>query len=190
MTISMHIEPADTPELLAPGTVRRPPSIEPDLWARMPWPAKWKAARRWDAAQRQAAANELAQIEHLATIEPIQQRHFGPIATQPHGTNAAYRRHERAGEEPCQPCREGRAAYNRDRYRATRARVLGSRLRDFDEVLVERFIHGDAHWRELTVDERVAAAARLDALGVSRNEIKRRTHLNTYTLRTAWQAAS
>jgi len=190
MTISLHIEPAETPELLAPGTVRRPPSIEPALWDRMPWPARWKAARRWNAAQRQAAADELEKLEHLATVEPIQQRHFGPIATQPHGTNAAYRRHERAGEEPCRPCREARRQYNRDRYRGTRAKETGSHRLDFDRVLVERFIHGDAHWRDLTVDERVAAAARLDTLGISRNEIKRRTHLNTHTLRRAWQEAS
>ncbi len=39
------IEPYANPELLAPGTVRRPEWIRPEDWARMPWPAQWRAAR-------------------------------------------------------------------------------------------------------------------------------------------------
>lgn len=168
-------------ETLAPGSVPRPPTITPGDWARMPWPAKWRASRRWAAVQAQNTADELEQ----EPIQPIVQRRFGPNAIQPHGTNAAYRRHERAGEEPCRPCREARRQYNRDRYQTGRIR-----RDDFDPVLVDRFIHGAATWQELTVAERVAAAIRLDASGVSRNEIRRRTHLNTHTLRYAFQAAS
>lgn len=36
---------------------------------------------------------------------------------KPHGTRAAYQRHLRAGEPPCQACREACAEYTRD-YRA------------------------------------------------------------------------
>lgn len=35
---------------------------------------------------------------------------------KPHGTVAAYMRHLRAGEEPCRPCKDARAAYARSRY--------------------------------------------------------------------------
>lgn len=41
-----------------------------------------------------------------------------PKAPADCGTPAAYRRHRRRGEEPCQPCREAVAAYQRT-YRAT-----------------------------------------------------------------------
>ena len=52
MTISLHIEPAETPDLLAPGTVRRPAWIREADWARMPWPAKWRVARAEPAGRR------------------------------------------------------------------------------------------------------------------------------------------
>lgn len=39
------IEAAAHPDLLAPGTVRRPAWIDEATWARMPWPARWRAAR-------------------------------------------------------------------------------------------------------------------------------------------------
>jgi hypothetical protein len=42
----------------------------------------------------------------------------GRPVTQPHGTLAAYRRHQRAGEPPCDPCRAANAEYHRERYRA------------------------------------------------------------------------
>lgn len=42
----------------------------------------------------------------------------GPKPTRPHGTLAAYRRHQRAGEPPCGPCKEANAAYQRQRYAA------------------------------------------------------------------------
>jgi len=41
----------------------------------------------------------------------------GRPATQPCGTVAAYRRHVRAGEPPCQPCRDAEAARQRELYR-------------------------------------------------------------------------
>lgn len=39
------IEAAAHPDLLAPGTAPRPDWIDATTWARMPWPAKWRAAR-------------------------------------------------------------------------------------------------------------------------------------------------
>lgn len=36
---------------------------------------------------------------------------------KPHGTSAAHQRHIKAGEDPCDACREARAQYTRD-YRA------------------------------------------------------------------------
>jgi hypothetical protein len=41
---------------------------------------------------------------------------------EPCGTPAAFRRHERAGEKPCQLCREAHNVDNRYRMRAYRAR--------------------------------------------------------------------
>lgn len=46
---------------------------------------------------------------------------YGPEVTQPHGTDAAYRRHQRQGERPCEPCR---AAHLRARQDRRRRRVL------------------------------------------------------------------
>lgn len=46
------IQPYDAPELLSPGTVPRPPHIREQDWARMPWPAKWRAARAAAALRR------------------------------------------------------------------------------------------------------------------------------------------
>lgn len=45
----------------------------------------------------------------------------GPAPTQPHGTLAAARRHERAGEPLCEPCRAARNAAAR-RYYESRKR--------------------------------------------------------------------
>lgn len=39
----------------------------------------------------------------------------GRIPTQPCGTHAAYRRHLKAGEEPCRPCKDANAEYHRNR---------------------------------------------------------------------------
>lgn len=45
----------------------------------------------------------------------------GRPATQPCGTTAAYRRHERRGEPPCQPCRDAEAERQRALYARRRA---------------------------------------------------------------------
>lgn len=48
--------------------------------------------------------------------EPLDSR-FGWVerdGLQPCGTRAAYRRHRRHGETPCQPCRDAAAAYKRN----------------------------------------------------------------------------
>ncbi len=42
----------------------------------------------------------------------------GPTPTAPCGTVAAYKRHLRHHEAPCDPCRAAWAEYQRDRYRA------------------------------------------------------------------------
>lgn len=39
---------------------------------------------------------------------------LGELDTRPHGTLAAYRRHYRHGERPCEPCTQARARYWRD----------------------------------------------------------------------------
>lgn len=153
------IEAAARPDLLAPGTVRRPPWIDETTWHRMPWPAQWKAARR----------------------------NTPPRATDDqgdddwHGTYAGYERHRRTLQTPCVDCLDAMRAYSRAQRGQVRVRV-----RTVDDVLVDRFLDGVAHWTDLTVDERIIAARRLDAAGVSRNEIRRRAHLNTAASRRAF----
>lgn len=44
-----------------------------------------------------------------------------PRKLLPHGTIAAYRRHERAGEEPCTRCRKAHARYQADLYARRRS---------------------------------------------------------------------
>lgn len=58
----------------------------------------------------------------------------------------------------------------------------------FDTVLVDRFVAGEADWRQLTIDERCEAARRMDRAGVSRNVIAAATHLNSRTLWAAFDA--
>ena len=41
-----------------------------------------------------------------------------PRKLKPHGTPAAYRRHVKAGEVPCEPCREAESERQRQLYRA------------------------------------------------------------------------
>lgn len=43
-----------------------------------------------------------------------------------HGDPAGFRRHERRGEEPCEYCREGRRAYQREWTRARRSASVNS----------------------------------------------------------------
>lgn len=172
------IEPAARPDLLAPGTVVRPEWIPSNVWRNMPWPAQWRAARRGAPARR----SEPEVPEPLDTHAADERRHKGPIATQPHGTYAAARRHERRGEKPCQACTEARRAYTRTN---PEARIRRS-AEDIDPILIDRFIRDEAPWSQLTVTERVIAARRLDIAGVSRRIIKQRTHLNTAALRHAF----
>jgi hypothetical protein len=56
---------------------------------------------------------------------------------------------------------------------------LGGADEDVDQVAVDRFIAGDIHWQRLTVDERLAAAVRMDRSGWSRQQIADATHLNS-----------
>jgi transcriptional regulator with XRE-family HTH domain len=54
-----------------------------------------------------------------------------------------------------------------------------------DELAVDLFVEGAVAWTALSVAERIAAAVRMDRLGISRNEIAERCHVNTKTLQTA-----
>ena len=47
--------------------------------------------------------------------------HQGRQASQPCGTPAAYRRHRRQGEEPCEDCRRAMSAWNREQYERRKA---------------------------------------------------------------------
>jgi len=46
----------------------------------------------------------------------------GRTATQPCGTNAAYKRHQRHGEPPCAACRAAWAEYQRAMYQRRKGR--------------------------------------------------------------------
>ena len=50
------------------------------------------------------------------------QRGGPPREPKPHGTTAAARRHQRAGEEMCPPCREAWRAYQAEQYAKRKAR--------------------------------------------------------------------
>jgi len=52
------------------------------------------------------------------SVEP---RKIGRPVTAPCGTVAAYKRHTRNGDTPCQQCKEAWAAYQRQRYHSRRA---------------------------------------------------------------------
>ena len=58
-----------------------------------------------------------------------------------------------------------------------------------DDVVVDRFIDGGMSWTELTREERIEAARRMDRRGFSRAVIAERTHLRSATLYEAWEAA-
>lgn len=156
------IEAATRPDLLAPGTVQRPAWIDETTWARMPWPAQWRAARR-------------------AVARPSDTEDDG---ARPCGTYAAYKRHRRRKETPCRACLDA----NNAEHRARRVRLgLPTKRLGYDPVRVELFILNDAPWDSLSVDERIAAARRLDATGsLSRAEIARRTRLSPANLRRAF----
>lgn len=66
------IEAAAHPDLLAPGTVRRPAHIPEQLWARMPWPAKWRVARAEPA--RLAAAARRREVKAIVDNEAARHR--------------------------------------------------------------------------------------------------------------------
>jgi hypothetical protein len=51
------------------------------------------------------------------------ERTYGPIPWQPCGTPAAFARHTRHGETPCQPCIDAERARVREAMRARRARL-------------------------------------------------------------------
>jgi len=171
------IEAVARPDLLAPGTVRRPAWIDETTWRKMPWPAQWKAARR--------AAPAVERDSDDATRAPRVYR-GGTTAEQPCGTYAAYRRHLRRRETPCEPCAEANRRDTNQRYRLKHGR---SRPTGLDPQLVDSFLRDEALWEDLSVDERIEAARRMDANGVARNVIARRTRLNSANLRRAFTSA-
>lgn len=167
------IEAVAHPDLLAPGTVRRPAWIDETTWARMPWPAQWKAARRAAPAARDSDDDTRAPRVYRGGTTP----------EQPCGTYAAYRRHLRRGEAPCEPCAEANRRDTNQRYRLKHGR---SRPTGLDPQLVDSFIRDEALWQDLSVEERIEAARRMDANGIRRNVIARRTRLNSANLRRAF----
>ena len=48
-----------------------------------------------------------------------------PREPKPHGTVAAYRRHQRAGEQPCEPCRQAWSVFQREQYLKRKAKQAG-----------------------------------------------------------------
>ena len=100
------VEAAAHPDLLAPGTVRRPEWIRPEDWARMPWPAQWRAARR-PAPVRPPVSVPVVVPTH--PVEDIDRRRAAVLVEagqlRPCGTKAAYNRHVNRGEKPCDDCR-------------------------------------------------------------------------------------
>jgi hypothetical protein len=50
----------------------------------------------------------------------------GRPATEPCGTVAAYRRHRKAGEDPCAACRDAWNAKQREMYQARKAKNNGT----------------------------------------------------------------
>jgi hypothetical protein len=56
---------------------------------------------------------------------------------KPHGTLAAYRRHERAGEKPCDACRE---FYNRQRRENSPVRLAEQALQELHASMGEGYV--------------------------------------------------
>lgn len=52
----------------------------------------------------------------------------GPQPSQPCGTVAAYKRHQRAGEQPCDLCRAAWAAKQRELYAKRKTRDIWRKL--------------------------------------------------------------
>lgn len=86
---------------------------------------------------------------------------------QPCGTLGAAKRHRRAGQPLCEPCREAERAYEREYDRTRPPRY------DIDEMAVERAVAGDPP-TQLTIAEREEAVRRLHALNYSDRGIARR----------------
>lgn len=118
------IEPYANPELLAPGTVARPFWIDAPTWARMPWPARWRAVRNGIPPVVRA------EIQRRAEVRAAAERQWADLTSaaelRPCGTHAAFNRHRSAGEEPCLACWTGEREYQAHRGRARRARRRAS----------------------------------------------------------------
>lgn len=72
---------------------------------------------------------------------------WAPWALKPHGTLAAYRRHNRRGEKPCRPCREAHNAYNREWMRARRRAEAEAFWRARDEAAEAAYQASAEAWR-------------------------------------------
>jgi hypothetical protein len=59
-----------------------------------------------------------AELDDLIVAIGLSERGANGEPLKPCGTQAAYRRHIRRSETPCQPCKEAHAAERRDRYTA------------------------------------------------------------------------
>ncbi|HEY3683436.1 MAG TPA: hypothetical protein VGL93_10375 [Streptosporangiaceae bacterium] len=104
---------------------------------------------------------------------------------KPCGTTAAYDRHRRHGETPCDACRTAYVTNRRERRQAARtAPPAGIEAEhEIDEIAVERAAHGDTTV-PLNHAERVAAARQILAWGHTRTEIARRLRVSGTAART------
>jgi hypothetical protein len=100
-----------------------------------------------------------------------------PITPAPCGTNAAYKRGCR-----CDDCRNARAEASRQWPSSGKNRGIVEARNRVDHANVQAFVDGLIPWQDATPAERKIAARILDSRGVSRNEISRRTRLNSDTL--------
>jgi len=94
---------------------------------RMGWYARQRLARRLKAEAREARRRD-------AAVTPSQRvalwvaalQDADPRDIQPCGTRAAYRRHVKAGEDACGPCKAANSADNTRRTRARRAKGVAA----------------------------------------------------------------
>lgn len=121
------IEAAARPDLLAPGTVRRPAWISEDDWARMPWPAKWKAARRAVEAAPKLHRRHLEPAPDLPEHQAEARRILAEIeGLRPCGTRSAAVRHRQYGEKPCDACLAAERMDSAIRWRRTKRKRASS----------------------------------------------------------------
>lgn len=110
-------------DTLAPGSVERPPLIDPVTWARMPWPSRWKAARNPVFYPRPKIRRVLPPAPVLSEHQAEARRILLAVeGAAPCGTRSAAARHRTSGEKPCPACLEAERADGRRRWAEGRRR--------------------------------------------------------------------